>query len=241
MDAASSSPLRVAYTLKFLRQCSATMPPFTAKLPASCSRCQMASISSSLTATRGPNASRRSVTWSRTARRKSSRLSCRLREARIKPRTSARQASGCSRVNSSVTEITPWGCTGARRNISSKPMSLVNRSGCSRASWTASSTLTKEQSTSPLSSFSMRCGGGPATTQSMPPSGMASARTISWPRVWLSAPIPSTAQRLPCRSASVLMRALLTTRFCAKARAIDANTLSGLPCRQSSTTGIQVP
>mmetsp|Transcript_87309 Transcript_87309/g.271218 ORF Transcript_87309/g.271218 Transcript_87309/m.271218 type:complete len:302 (+) Transcript_87309:25-930(+) len=241
MDAAAASPFNSAYTAIFRAQCPAARPPFTAKLPASRSRCQMARTSSSLTSTRGPNASGRSVTWSRTARRKSSRLSWRLRDARTRPRTRARHASGRSRAKASVTEITPWGCTGARVSVSSKPRSLASRSGCCLASTTASSTLTSEQSTSPLSSFSMRWGGGPATTHSTQPSGRPRPRTMSCPRVWLRAPMPSTAQRLPCKSAVDRMRVLFTTRFCAKARAMDASTFRGFPCRRHSTTGTQVP
>mmetsp|Transcript_104954 Transcript_104954/g.306588 ORF Transcript_104954/g.306588 Transcript_104954/m.306588 type:complete len:227 (+) Transcript_104954:201-881(+) len=225
----------------FLPQCSVDSPPFTAKLPASCSRCQMASTSSSLTSTRGPRASGRSVTCARTAARKSARLSWRLRDARRRPRARAAQASGRSWAKAAVTERTPWGCTGARDSVSSKPRSLVSRSGCCRARTTASSTRTKEQSTSPLSNFSILCGGGPATTHSTLPSGRPRPFTRSCPRVWLSAPRPSTAQRLPCRSAGDWMRERLTTRFWARARAMEIRTFSGLPSRQFSTTGIQVP
>mmetsp|Transcript_59095 Transcript_59095/g.158317 ORF Transcript_59095/g.158317 Transcript_59095/m.158317 type:complete len:218 (-) Transcript_59095:202-855(-) len=217
------------------------MPPFTAKLPASCSRCQIACTSSSLTATGWPTAACRSVTCSRTALRKSSRLSWRLREARTRPRTSARQASGRSRAKASDTEMTPWGWTGASDSVSSKLMSFASSSGCCLARTTASSTLTKEQSTSPLRSFSIRWGGGPATTHSTASSGMPSPRTMSCPSVWLSAPMPSTAQRLPLRSPVAWMRVRFTSRFCASARAMEVKTFRGFPSRLHCTTGSQVP
>mmetsp|Transcript_35461 Transcript_35461/g.112732 ORF Transcript_35461/g.112732 Transcript_35461/m.112732 type:complete len:218 (+) Transcript_35461:87-740(+) len=217
------------------------MPPFTAKLPASCSRCQIARTSSPLTSTRGPRDSGRSATCSRTARRKSSRLSWRLREALISPRTRAWHASGFSSAKASVTEITPWGCTGARARVSSKLRSRARSSGCWRESAAASSTLTRLQSTSPARSIAIRWGGGPATTHSTLSSGMPRPRTSSSARVWLSAPRPSTAQRLPRRSAAAGTRARFTRRFCARACAMETRILRGLPSRRHCTQGSHVP
>mmetsp|Transcript_31542 Transcript_31542/g.86904 ORF Transcript_31542/g.86904 Transcript_31542/m.86904 type:complete len:257 (+) Transcript_31542:156-926(+) len=238
---ARASPYKSAYTCKLRDQCALVRPPFTAKLPASLSRCQITSISSSATSTLGPTVSGLSMTWSRTARLKSSRLSCKLRDARTSPRTSAAQASGRSRTNSSVTDMTPCGCVGANGKISSKPNSLHNVSGCCLERTIASSTRTRLQSASPLKSCSMRCGGGPATIHSTSPADMPTPFAMSCASVWLNAPKPSMAQRLPFSSEGLVIRSFLATKFWARAWAIDARIVSGLPSRRLLTQGTQVP
>jgi len=87
----------------------------------------------------------------------------------------------------------------------------------------------------------MRCGGGPATTHSTSPSARPRPLAISCASVWLRAPIPSTAHRLPLRASVLGTLSLRATRFWASAWAIDARTLRGLPSRRSFTQGTHVP